>query len=74
MTVADYPVPTERARTIESREAVFEQQVRLKVSAVDLITRYYDAGQFCIYHVGKFLTSNSRWVTPGIMPFIIPRE
>lgn len=74
MTVAEYPVPTEWALTIESKEAVFEQPVRLKESAADLITRYYDAGQFYIYHPGKFLTSNSGLVTQGIMPFIIPRE
>ena len=73
MTVAEYPAPIERALSIVEGEVIFDQPDLLGKSAIDLTHKYYDAGQFYIYHPKKLKRSSAGLITQGILPHVIPR-
>jgi len=74
MTIAEYPVPTEWAMTIEDRKVVFESPQLLATPSNKLKQKFYDAGQFYIYKPRDLDRKTPGLITDGILPFLIPKH
>jgi N-acylneuraminate cytidylyltransferase len=72
MTISHYPVPIEWAMSIAKGEVIFDKPQLLATSSADLEDKYFDAGQFYIYHPKGLQNMPTGLITKGILPFVIP--
>lgn len=71
MTVVKYSTPPQRALSINNDNCLkYEHEEYRNTRSQDLKPLYYDAGQFYMYNIAKFIEENGQ-IQNGIMPIIV---